>query len=84
MNDILSGLCMIHEKHYIHRDLKPDNILLNYDEGQGINEKTKRYIAKIADFGLSAEIKYGAYSGCNQIDDKMGTLLYMAPEQAQG
>ena len=35
MNDILSGLCMIHEKNYIHRDLKPENILLNsvaYDD----------------------------------------------------
>jgi serine/threonine protein kinase len=33
---------------------------------------------------LSAEIKYGIFSGKNHIDDRMGTLLYMAPEQAQG
>ena len=29
MHNILSGLTIIHEKNYIHRDLKPDNILLN-------------------------------------------------------
>lgn len=29
MRDILSGLSYIHEKDYIHRDMKPDNILLS-------------------------------------------------------
>jgi serine/threonine protein kinase len=32
MNDVLAGLCLIHEKRYIHRDLKPENILLNVIE----------------------------------------------------
>jgi serine/threonine protein kinase len=88
MKDILSGLCKIHERNYIHRDLKPENILLNVineDERERLGDQFKpRYIAKIADFGLSAEIKYGIFSGKNHIDDRMGTLLYMAPEQAQG
>jgi len=88
MKDILSGLCQIHERNFIHRDLKPENILINVineEERATMGDKFKpRYIAKIADFGLSAEIKYGIFSGKNHIDDKMGTLLYMAPEQAQG
>jgi serine/threonine protein kinase len=88
MRDILSGLCKIHERNFIHRDLKPENILINVineDERMSMGEQFKpRYIAKIADFGLSAEIKYGIFSGKNHIDDRMGTLLYMAPEQAQG
>lgn len=53
---------MIHDKNYIHRDLKPENILLNIaKEADGSNVIS----AKIADFGLSAEIKYGIYSGQN-------------------
>ena len=88
MKDILSGLCKIHERNFIHRDLKPENILLNVineEERASMGDQFRpRYIAKIADFGLSAEIKYGIFSGKNHIDDRMGTLLYMAPEQAQG
>ncbi len=84
MKDILSGLCEIHERSFIHRDLKPENILINLineDEKDTMGDVFKpKYIAKIADFGLSAEIKYGIYSGKNHIDDRMGTLLYMAPE----
>lgn len=87
MKDILLGLCEMHDRNFIHRDLKPENILLNVinQEEQSIcleeNRPFKpRYIAKIADFGLSAEIRYGVFSGKNHIDDRMGTLLYMAPE----
>lgn len=31
MKNILSGLHFMHEKNYMHRDLKPDNILLNIE-----------------------------------------------------
>lgn len=70
MRDILSGLCLIHEKNFIHRDLKPENILLNIRNEGGDSSKNKdkspasrktRYTAKIADFGLSAEMKCGVF-----------------------
>lgn len=80
MRDILSGLCQMHEKNFIHRDLKPDNILLNI-----LNDpKSGRpiYTAKIADFGLSAEYKVSVFNGQENVDEKIGTILYMAPEQA--
>lgn len=72
----------MHEKNFIHRDLKPDNILLNIsnDPISGYPQ----YTAKIADFGLSAEYKVSVFSGQENVDEKMGTILYMAPEQAQG
>ena len=69
MKDVLAGLCVIHEKNYIHRDLKPENILLNIEEIGSPDKKScvtrKLYTAKIADFGLSAEIRYGLCSGTN-------------------
>lgn len=71
MKNILSGLSVIHEKNYIHRDLKPDNILLNitmFKELQVNGTSPTRsitrnkYEAKIADFGLSAEHKINVYA----------------------
>lgn len=59
MNDILKGLCYMHDKNYIHRDLKPENILLQIDT----TNNGPNYTAKIADFGLSAECKMNVYSG---------------------
>ncbi len=71
MRDIFQGLAKIHTDSYIHRDLKPDNILLEKNqEGQIVR-------AKIADFGLSAEF---TLSNFNEVTEKMGTILYMAPE----
>jgi len=69
--DILNGLSQIHKKNYIHRDLKPENILLHNTDSD--------IMAKIADFGLSAELSRGI-SQCGVT----GTILFMAPEQAIG
>lgn len=43
---IISGIAFMHSNFVLHRDLKPDNILLN-----------KRKIVKICDFGISKEMK---------------------------
>jgi len=47
MKSLLEGVHYIHERHVIHRDLKPDNILLSRDEKYCLD-------VKIVDFGLSA------------------------------
>ena len=70
MKNILEAVTYIHERDYIHRDLKPENILLN---------KKNDCEIKIIDFGLSTMYRYFTH---DQIDDKIGTLVYMAPEQA--
>ena len=47
MECVASGLCYIHNRGVLHRDLKPDNIL--YD---------KNGLAKISDFGVATDERY--------------------------
>jgi serine/threonine-protein kinase len=64
----LSGLAFAHANKIIHRDIKPDNILLKTEEGRGLS-------ARVSDFGLARyeSILGVLYSNC-------GTPGYMAPE----
>ena len=78
--DICNGLFLIHKKNFIHRDLKPENILIDESE----DEVEPQYTAKIADFGLSAEVHSNVFHGQDNINEVMGTILFMAPEQATG
>ncbi len=60
-----------HQKGVLHRDIKPGNILLRYD-GEPV----------LTDLGLA---KDGAESGdLTEHGDILGTIAYMAPEQAAG
>lgn len=75
MINILQGVMYIHDHDFIHRDLKPQNILLS-----SINSlKDEDFKLKIVDFGLSVQYKALNFE---DIDEKAGTLIYMAPEQA--
>lgn len=78
LKDILYGLSCLHRNKIIHSDLKPTNILLNYE-----NEKEKENLNifkctfKISDFGLS---KYSNYSNKSKSYDLGGTIQYLPPE----
>jgi serine/threonine protein kinase len=69
---ILAGLEHAHDRDVIHRDLKPDNILI-----------THAGVAKVADFGL-ASCETPQTAGLTRAGALMGTPAYMSPEQARG
>jgi serine/threonine protein kinase/WD40 repeat protein len=73
---IARGLQAIHAAGLVHRDLKPDNVLL---DASGV--------CKITDFGLvgvTDEAGITLTSRLTNTGDVMGTLSFMAPEQADG
>ena len=64
MAQILSGLSAAHRAGILHRDLKPDNVLLA-DDGR----------VKLGDFGLARAISAHTSTG-----DLVGTIAYLSPE----
>ncbi len=67
--DIACGLEFLHDRQYVHRDVKPDNILL-HPSG----------IAKLADLGLAKRLNDD--SQLTSIHQGVGTTYYMPYEQA--
>lgn len=74
------GLGYAHDKGMVHRDIKPDNLLLQKlsDSPSG---KTQ-YLLKITDFGLARLAEGGGVRTVSGM--VMGTPAYMSPEQCQG
>jgi serine/threonine-protein kinase len=70
---VTAAVSMAHEHGVIHRDLKPDNIFLQY-EGP-------RIVPKVLDFGASRVMHHGRLTVTASV---LGTPHYMSPEQARG
>jgi serine/threonine-protein kinase len=68
---IAQALSFAHQQGLVHRDVKPQNVLLN---GDGC--------AKVTDFGIARSLD--VKRGMTQTGTVLGTSDYIAPEQAQG
>jgi hypothetical protein len=80
MAQVCGALSAAHERGIVHRDVKPDNIMLvpsRDDEGRPFE------MVKVCDFGI-ARLETGAGQGAASGQWTAGTPEYMAPEQAQG
>ncbi len=67
---VLSALSASHRRNIIHRDIKPQNVLVA-DDG----------LLKVTDFGIA---RAGEERGMTEIGAVIGTAQYLSPEQARG
>lgn len=67
LRPVLGGLAVAHRAGLVHRDVKPENVLIS-DEGE----------VKIADFGL---VRALAEAGITSTSVILGTAAYLSPEQ---
>lgn len=67
--DVLAGVSHAHERSVLHRDLKPSNILISSG------------VPMVSDFGIAKQIDVDGTT-LTRTAQELGTLRYMAPEQA--
>lgn len=73
VNRLLVALDYAHSRGFVHRDVKPGNIL--------ISQTGKSLHAKLTDFGLARAYQESKFSGLTLTGDLCGTPKFMAPEQ---
>ena len=74
LREVADALQYAHNRKVVHRDIKPDNILLDSDTGR----------AMVTDFGIARAVIEGSGSKLTATGMALGTPAYMSPEQAAG
>ncbi len=72
--DVCGALDHAHRRGVVHRDLKPHNVIVKMEHGAGPR-------AKLMDFGVASVKGARTLTATGEV---VGTLAYMAPEQAEG
>jgi hypothetical protein len=73
MLQALQGLAFAHKQGFVHRDVKPQNILLRRKEGC--------WSARLSDLGLAKNFEQAGFSGLTITGEKAGTFQFMPREQ---
>src|SRR6476646_3973177 len=74
LREVAEALAYAHHRNVIHRDIKPDNILLDSDSGR----------AMVTDFGIARALTDSGDSRLTATGMAIGTPAYMSPEQSAG
>lgn len=70
MSQVLSAIALAHRNRIIHRDIKPQNLLIDRDN-----------VIKVTDFGIAVALSDTSITQTNSL---LGSVHYISPEQARG